>query len=119
MVEEFLKQHPANRLSPSNRSSLAFAHRESVYSVEELVAMQLLNIRSQAEKMADGKIKELVLTVPAFWSEQERKAILDAAELAGMRVLTLIHDGLAGLPFPIYESDNSGNQLCNYKNLLS
>ena len=58
--------------------------------------MQLVNIKTQAEKMADEKIKELVLTVPAFWTEQERKAVIDAAELAGMRVSTLINDGLAG-----------------------
>lgn len=67
-----------------------------MYTVEELVAMQLVNIKSQAEKMAEEKIKELVLTVPAFLTEQERKAIVDAAELAGMRVSTLIQDGLAG-----------------------
>ena len=59
--------------------------------------MQLVNIKSQAEKMAEEKIKELVLTVPAFWTEQERKAIVVAAELAGMRVSTLIQDGLAGI----------------------
>ena len=58
--------------------------------------MQLVNIKLQGEKMANEKIKELVLTVPAFWSEQERKAIINAADLAGMKVSTLIHDGLAG-----------------------
>ena len=96
VVERFLGEHPANRLHHSNRSSLTFVHGENTYSVEELVAMQLANIKSQAEKMAEERIRELVLTVPAFWSEQERKAIIDAAEIAGMRVSTLIHDGLAG-----------------------
>jgi len=58
--------------------------------------MQFVNIKKQAEGMANEKIRELVLTVPAFWSEQERKAIINAGELAGMKVSTLIHDGLAG-----------------------
>src|SRR5438045_1037127 len=81
VVQRFLREHPANRLRNSNRSSLTFVHGENTYSVEELVAMQLVNIKSQAEKMAEEKIKELVLTVPPFWSEQERKAIIDAAEI--------------------------------------
>jgi hypoxia up-regulated 1 len=99
VVEQFLKDHPANKIAVSNRSTLAFAHGQNSYSLEELVAMQLVNIKIQGEKMAEEKIKELVLTVPAFWTEQERKAIIDAAELAGMRVSTLINDGLAGIPF--------------------
>jgi hypoxia up-regulated 1 len=78
---------------------LAFGHGQVAYSVEELVAMQLVNIKSQAEKMANEKVKDLVLTVPAFWNEQERKAIVNAADLAGMRVSSLIHDGLAGVTF--------------------
>jgi len=97
VVERFLREHPSNQLVKSNRSSLTFQHGETTYSVEELVAMQLVNIKLQAEKMAEGKIKDLVLTVPAFWTEQERKTIIDAADLAGMRISTLIHDGLAGI----------------------
>ncbi len=96
VVQRFLEQHPTNKLVQSNRSIIAFQNRESIYTVEELVAMQLVNIKSQAEKMAEEKIKELVLTVPAFWTEQERNAIVDAADVAGMRVSTLIHDGFAG-----------------------
>jgi hypoxia up-regulated 1 len=74
---------------------VTFKRGEETVTVEELIAMQLVNYKLQAEKMANEKIKELVLTVPAFWTEQERKAIINAAELAGMRVLTLINDGLA------------------------
>jgi hypoxia up-regulated 1 len=108
VVQRFLEQHPTNKLVQSNRSTLTFQHGESTHTVEELVAMQLVNIKSQAEKMAEEKIKELVLTVPAFWTEQERKAIVDAAELAGMRVSTLIQDGLAGIT-----GDNASNSSCD------
>ena len=98
MVEAYLQEHPANKLAGTNRSTVAFALGDNAYSVEELVAMQFVNIKAQAEGMANEKIKELVLTVPAYWTEQERKAIIDAAELAGMRVSTLVNDGLAGTP---------------------
>ena len=95
VVKRWLEEHPSNQLSPSNRSSLTFKRGDETATVEELVAMQFVNIKSQAEKMANEKIKEVVLTVPTFWTEQERKAIINAAELAGMRVSTVINDGLA------------------------
>ena len=95
IVERWLEEHPSAQIVESNRSSLTFKRGAETATVEELVAMQLVNYKLQAEKMASEKIKELVLTVPAFWTEQERKAIINAAELAGMRVSTLINDGLA------------------------
>ena len=79
--------------------------------------MQLVNIKAQGEKMANEKIKELVLTVPAFWTEQERKAIVDAAELAGMKVSILIHDGLAGISSYIHILTFSRNRLLQYKDI--
>ena len=96
VIKRFLQEHPANLVIQSNQSSLAFVHGDNSYSIEELVAMQIVNIKLQAETMAEERIKELVLTVPAFWTEQERKALINAAEVAGMRVSALIHDGLAG-----------------------
>ena len=79
--------------------------------------MQLVNIKLQGEKMANEKIKELVLTVPAFWSEQERKAIIDAADLAGMKVSTLIHDGLAGTTTIFVLLTGSCDRLFKYKDI--
>lgn len=96
VVKRFLKEHPSIQLTTSNRSRLTFEHGLSTHSIEELVAMQLVNIKVQAEKMAEETVKDLILTVPVFWTEQERKALINAAELAGMKVSSLINDGLAG-----------------------
>ena len=96
VVAQFLKEHPANQVSSSNRSALAFTYGSHSFTVEELVGMQFANIKSQAEKMAGEKVKDVVLTVPPFWTEQERKSIINAAELAGLKVALLLNDGLAG-----------------------
>jgi hypoxia up-regulated 1 len=96
VVKKYLEEHPAVELTSSNRSMITFQHGEETSSVEELVAMQLVDMKSQAEAMANEKIKDLILTVPGFWTEQERNAIINAADIAGMKVLTLINDGLAG-----------------------
>ncbi|KAK3702977.1 lumenal Hsp70 protein [Vermiconidia calcicola] len=77
--------------------SAAFAEQEVPWSVEELLAMQLANIRRNAEAMA-GKgnvVEDAVITVPAFYTADERRAIERAATLAGLDVNALISDGLA------------------------
>ena len=74
-----------------------FVAEEEPWLVEELLAMELKNIKGNAETMA-GKgstIKDAVITVPSFYTVEERRAITLAAELAGLRVLSLISDGLS------------------------
>ncbi|KAF9930977.1 hypothetical protein BGZ75_003420 [Mortierella antarctica] len=62
------------------------------YTAEELVAMQFALAKRQAEDTAGETIKDVVITVPPFFNQFERQAVLDAAELAGLRVLSLVHD---------------------------
>ena len=65
--------------------------------VEELVAMQLAYVHSLAVDVAGaGKlVQDVVVTVPAFFSQFERNAIADAVELAGLRLLAFVNDGTA------------------------
>ncbi|KAF9585248.1 Hypoxia up-regulated protein 1 [Lunasporangiospora selenospora] len=62
------------------------------YSVEELVAMQFSLAKKQAEDTAGEAVKDVVITIPPYFSQYERQALLDSAELAGLRVISLIHD---------------------------
>ncbi|KAG0290998.1 hypothetical protein BGZ98_003209, partial [Dissophora globulifera] len=62
------------------------------YTVEELVAMQFGLAKQQAEETAGESVKDVVITIPPYYSQMERQAVLDAAELAGLHVLSLIHD---------------------------
>jgi hypoxia up-regulated 1 len=65
--------------------------------VEELVAMQLAYIRTLAVEAAGRgeRVQDVVVTVPAFFSQFERDAIADAVELAGLRLLAFVNDGAA------------------------
>ncbi|KAL8950354.1 MAG: hypothetical protein Q9222_003606 [Ikaeria aurantiellina] len=77
--------------------SLGFEDTEEPFLVEELLAMELKNIRANAIAMA-GKgstIRDVVITVPPSYTAEEKRAVTMAADLAGLRVLSLISDGLA------------------------
>lgn len=67
------------------------------FMVEELLAMEFQNIKANAESMV-GKnnfVSDTVITYPAFYTAEEKRALQLAAELAGFRVLGLISDGQA------------------------
>lgn len=68
-----------------------------VYTVEEILAMMFGHIRTMGEEDAQSAIKDVVITVPAFYGHRERRAIVDAAELAGLNILSLINDHTAGV----------------------
>lgn len=91
-----IQQCSAERDTVCLRSS-TFAPDEEPFAVEELLAMQLQNVRSNAEAMA-GKgntVKDVVFTVPPYWTVDEKRAVETAAQLAGLRVLAMTTDGLA------------------------
>lgn len=71
--------------------------RSDPFMVEELLAMELQNIKANAEALV-GKnnfATDTVVTYPAFYTAEEKRAVQLAADLAGLRVLGLISDGQA------------------------
>ncbi|KAI8974913.1 heat shock protein 70 family [Pilobolus umbonatus] len=64
-------------------------------TIEELIAYQFQNAKEQASITAGESVKDVVITVTPFAHQYERQAILDAAELAGLNVLSLMHDETA------------------------
>ncbi|KAK4213595.1 Hsp70 protein-domain-containing protein [Rhypophila decipiens] len=101
-VKEYAARHPAlqlvahkSRNTAAFKSSGAFTAEEEAWMVEELLAMELQSIRANAEELAGSPVRSVVLTVPPFYTTEEKRATELAAEIAGFKVLSLISDGLA------------------------
>lgn len=94
-ARKFQVLYPGNKLTATTRDSIALQFESDTLTVEELVAMEFINMRKNAELMADEAIRDVVITVPPYFDQKQRLAILDAASLAGLRVLELMNDGLA------------------------
>ncbi|KAH8766404.1 Hsp70 protein-domain-containing protein [Hyaloscypha sp. PMI_1271] len=103
VVKEYASRHPALKLEADKTRgaaafrSGAFPADEEAWMVEEILAMELQSIQKNAEAMAgkDSVIKDLVVTIPPFYTAQEKRAVELAAKLAGLRLLELVSDGLA------------------------
>ena len=62
---------------------------------EELSALVLRSLLADAEAAMGGKITEAVISVPAYFSDAQRKATRSAGELAGVRIERLINEPTA------------------------
>ena len=58
--------------------------------------MILRNAKQQAEVFAGEVVVNSVIAVPPFFDQFERQAVIDAAEIAGLKVLTLMNSDSAG-----------------------
>ncbi|XP_066837294.1 hypoxia up-regulated protein 1 [Anser cygnoides] len=65
------------------------------YSPEEMLGMVLNYSRGLAEEFAEQPIKDAVITVPTYFNQAERRAVLHAARMADLKVLQLINDNTA------------------------
>ncbi|XP_070160934.1 hypoxia up-regulated protein 1 isoform X2 [Polyergus mexicanus] len=94
LVQLYLKRFPYyNIVADDQRKTIAFKLNENTtYTPEELLAQILHKGKEMAETSAQQKINEAVITVPGFFNQAERRALIQAAELAGLKVLQLIND---------------------------
>ncbi|KAL4229247.1 Hypoxia up-regulated protein 1 [Mactra antiquata] len=96
-VKKFQERFPYyNLIKDEKRGTVIFQiDEETQYTPEELLAMILEKARHYAETFADQPIKDSVITVPSYFNQAERRAVLLAAELSGMNVLQLMGDNAA------------------------
>ncbi|KAG9516781.1 actin-like ATPase domain-containing protein, partial [Aureobasidium melanogenum] len=104
MIKNYHARHPAIKSNFEEEKGAvsfvpsAFSSSEAPWSLDELLAMELKNIRTNAEAMSGGKggsVTDAVITVPVHWTADERRAIERAADLAGINIMSLVSDGLA------------------------
>ncbi|KAF8346262.1 Hsp70 protein-domain-containing protein [Amanita rubescens] len=87
-------------LSPTSRKTVSLLPSSGEpFMAEDLIAMQLSYVKHLAESYADGeKVRDVIVTVPPFYTQFERDAMVDAIEIAGLKTLALINDGTAVAP---------------------
>uniref|UniRef100_A0A0E0LEQ2 Heat shock 70 kDa protein 16 n=1 Tax=Oryza punctata TaxID=4537 RepID=A0A0E0LEQ2_ORYPU len=83
--------------------------RRIALSPTQLLAMLLGYLRQLAEADLEAPVAECVISVPCYFTQAQRQAYLDAAAVAGLRPLRLMHDLAAtALGYGLYRSDLGG-----------
>ena len=104
---EVLVGEPARRQAvrnPENTISAIKRHMGSNYTVnikgkdytpQEISALILQKIKKDAEAFLGEPVKKAVITVPAYFDDNQRTATKDAGKIAGLEVLRLVNEPTA------------------------
>lgn len=110
-ARERLSTHPQRTAAAFKRymgTNRTVTLGNKTFRPEELSALVLRSLRSDAEAWLGERIEEAVVTVPAYFSDAQRKATRAAGELAGFKVERLLNEPTAAaLAYGLHEHTES------------
>jgi molecular chaperone DnaK len=92
-VQRDLKLMGYEIIKSGNGVKVKMADKE--YSPEEISAMILSKLKSDAEAFLGENVSEAVITVPAYFDDSQRQATKDAGKIAGLEVKRIINEPTA------------------------
>ncbi|KAL9232059.1 hypothetical protein vseg_007206 [Gypsophila vaccaria] len=84
------------------------------FTPTQVLGMLLSNLKSIAEKNLNAAVVDCCIGIPVYFTDLQRRAVLDAATIAGLHPLRLIHETTAtALAYGIYKTDLPENDPVN------
>jgi len=94
-VQEAMKNLPFKVVKDQTNQGCKIVMDNKEYSPQEISAMVLQKLKSDAESKLGEKIDEVIITVPAYFDDSQRQATKDAGEIAGLKVKRIINEPTA------------------------
>ncbi|XP_022842885.1 heat shock 70 kDa protein 16-like isoform X4 [Olea europaea var. sylvestris] len=86
--------------------NLNYMNEKQTFTPVQILAMLFAHLKQIAEKNLEISISDCVIGVPSYLTDMQRRAYLNAAEIAGLKPLRLMHDCTAtALGYGIYKTD--------------
>ncbi|MQL83355.1 hypothetical protein Taro_015825 [Colocasia esculenta] len=83
-----------------------YLNEERTFTPVQILAMLLSHLKQIAEKELESPVCDCVIGIPSYATDLQRRAYLDAAAIAGLRPLRLMHDVAAtALGYGIYRAE--------------
>ena len=92
-----------------------FQKAKKLISPEEVSAAVLAHMKRMAEDYLEEPVEEAVITVPAYFSNSQRQATMDAAQIAGLEVKRIINEPTAAsMAYNLQEKLPDGSHILVY-----
>ena len=76
-------------------AEVTYLGKKEQFTATQLVSMFLNKVKATASAELKLPVSDIVISVPAWFTDVQRRSLLDAAEIAGLKVLRLINDTTA------------------------
>ncbi|XP_060789042.1 heat shock 70 kDa protein 4L isoform X1 [Neoarius graeffei] len=92
--------------SGSTGVKVRYLDEDKVFTIEQVTAMLLTKLKETSESALKKPVVDCVISVPSFFTDAERRSMIDASQIAGLNCLRLINDTTAvALAYGIYKQD--------------
>merc|ERR1712017_54427 len=97
VVQSDMKHWPFKVISDGGtpKIQVQFKGEEKTFSAEEISSMVLTKMKDTAAAFVGKDIKDVVITVPAYFNDSQRQATKDAGAISGLNVLRIINEPTA------------------------
>ncbi|MED6142600.1 hypothetical protein PIB30_115316, partial [Stylosanthes scabra] len=84
------------------------------FTPTQVFGMMLSNLKEIAQKNLNAAVNDCCIGIPVYFTDIQRRAVLDAATIAGLHPLRLFHETTAtALAYGIYKTDLPENDQLN------
>lgn len=104
----------AYKVKEGSSKDVMIQTREKDYRPEEISARVLTKMKQTAEEYLGTKVEKAVVTVPAYFNDEQRQATKDAGRIAGLEIMRIINEPTAAALAYGLDRDKSGEVIAVY-----
>jgi L1 cell adhesion molecule like protein len=87
---------------------IMYNNTSKLFTVDEIVVLYLKYLKNISENFTNDVVKDIVITVPAYFSDIQRKIIRECSELAELNVIRIINEPTSAILAYCWQSLNKG-----------
>ena len=94
-IEQQYISAPLVEINGQVGAEVTYLGKKEQFTATQLIAMYLSKIKQTAANETKLVVSDVVMSVPAWFTDVQRRSLIDAAEIAGLKLLRLINDTTA------------------------